>query len=134
MPHIILNDWIAASGTTRAELAAALETYRSTVTRLCAGTRKPSILMALRIEKATSGVIPITSWGFAGTAPNAGARAIKDWMASEGLSFAQAAGRIDVAIGSLRRWVEVGHEPTPRSIEKLNRHIPEPLTVDSFRG
>jgi transcriptional regulator with XRE-family HTH domain len=59
----LLGKWAAEKGWSREELAQKLGLERrQSVDRLCRGTRRPSLELALLIEKVTGGAVPVSSW------------------------------------------------------------------------
>lgn len=57
-----LASYLERTGEKQTAFAARLNTTPSTVSRFCAGTLKPSLGMAHRIEAATLGEVPMSSW------------------------------------------------------------------------
>jgi hypothetical protein len=57
-----LSRWIDGSGMTRSDVADALEINRTHLDKLCRGTRRPGLALALSIEKLTRGAIPAAEW------------------------------------------------------------------------
>ncbi len=57
-----LADWIEEHGWTRQQLAEKLGIVRSSVDRLCGGSRRPSLELAVQIEALTKGAIPVSYW------------------------------------------------------------------------
>lgn len=57
-----LGVWIDERGWTRQQLAHELGIVLSTAARLCNGERRPSLELALQIEKLTEGAIPVSYW------------------------------------------------------------------------
>jgi transcriptional regulator with XRE-family HTH domain len=57
-----LSLWLDAAGITRDALAKQLELARGYVDLICSGSRRPSLEVALRIEKLTRGAVPASSW------------------------------------------------------------------------
>jgi transcriptional regulator with XRE-family HTH domain len=57
-----LSRWLDAQGMSRYELAARLDIARPHVDRICRGVRRPSLELAIAIEKLTDGAVPAASW------------------------------------------------------------------------
>ena len=57
-----LKSYLDRTGEKQTAFAVRLKTTVSTVSRFCAGTLKPSLEMAHRIEAATGGDVPMSSW------------------------------------------------------------------------
>ncbi len=57
-----LASYLERTGEKQTAFAARLGTTAPTVSRFCAGTMKPSLEMAHRIEAATLGEVPMSSW------------------------------------------------------------------------
>jgi len=58
-----LGRWAAENGWSREKLAEKLGLEaRQSVDRLCRGTRRPSLELAILIEKVTGGAVPVSSW------------------------------------------------------------------------
>ena len=57
-----LGVWVDANGWSREELATRLGIVRSSANRLCSGVRRPSLELALKIEKLTGGAVPAGYW------------------------------------------------------------------------
>ena len=59
----MLGEWAAENGWSREQLAKRLGLERrQSVDRLCRGTRRPSLELAVLIEKVTDGAVPVSSW------------------------------------------------------------------------
>lgn len=54
--------WVEEHSWTRQQLAEELGIVRSSVDRLCGGSRRPSLELALQIEALTKGAIPVSYW------------------------------------------------------------------------
>ena len=57
-----LSRWLDENGMTRKEFARRLEISTEYLHRLCRMARRPSLELALRIEKATAGSVPASFW------------------------------------------------------------------------
>lgn len=58
-----LAAWLDREGMTRDHLADKLEVTRQYVDKLCRGASKPSLQVALAIEKLSGGTIKPSDWG-----------------------------------------------------------------------
>lgn len=54
--------WLDGCGRARARVAVELDVGPSTVTLLAQGTRRPSLDLAVRIERLTGGAVRATDW------------------------------------------------------------------------
>lgn len=61
-PNKLLETWLADRNITQAEFARRIEYDRGNFNKILAGTLWPSLELALRIEKATNGSIPMSAW------------------------------------------------------------------------
>jgi plasmid maintenance system antidote protein VapI len=68
-PETRLARWLESVGMTRVELAQRLEVFYGHVDKMCHGERRPSLELALRIEKLTRGAVPMSYWA---TLPGSG--------------------------------------------------------------
>lgn len=57
-----LSRWIDASGVSRDEVASKLEINRTHLDKICRGSRRPGLALALAIEKLTDGEIAAADW------------------------------------------------------------------------
>ena len=57
-----LSRWIDAQSLTRDEAARLLDITRPHIDRLCRGDRRPSLPLALKIERVTDGAVPVDAW------------------------------------------------------------------------
>jgi transcriptional regulator with XRE-family HTH domain len=57
-----LGEWVDAQGWTRQQLADELGITVGSAVRLCNGVRRPSLELAIKIERLTGGAIPVTCW------------------------------------------------------------------------
>ncbi len=57
-----LSRWLDSSSMTRYDLAERLGVARGHVDKICNGERRPSLDLAVAIEKLTSGAVPVTYW------------------------------------------------------------------------
>lgn len=57
-----LGVWVDKRGWTRQQLAEKLGIVRGSAIRLCSGTRRPSLELALKIEALTEGAVPVGYW------------------------------------------------------------------------
>lgn len=66
MEPVSLKQWRAAQTppATLVSVAKALDVSHSLVLEWEKGTRSPGVELALRLEKLTSGAVPIESWGY----------------------------------------------------------------------
>lgn len=65
-----LTDYLTQTNQTATALAAKVGCEVSTITRLAKGERSPSIDLAFRIERATSGVVTIADLALAASNPS----------------------------------------------------------------
>jgi len=57
-----LKFFLAEHGITQENFAGAVKTTQSTISRIIRGATLPSLELAARIERATSGFVPAASW------------------------------------------------------------------------
>lgn len=57
-----LSRWIDTSGVSRDDVARQLEINRTHLDKICRGSRRPGLALALAIEKLTAGEIPAAEW------------------------------------------------------------------------
>lgn len=57
-----LKTYLEAEKVRQAEFAELVETTPATISRLAAGTMKPALELAHRIERATNGKVPTETW------------------------------------------------------------------------
>jgi transcriptional regulator with XRE-family HTH domain len=57
-----LGDWVDEHGWTRQRLADELGITLVSAARLCSGSRRPSLEMAVKIEDLTEGAVPVRYW------------------------------------------------------------------------
>lgn len=57
-----LSKYLKIRGIKQADFAAEIELSQATVSRLAAGTLKPSLSVAIRIERKTDSMVPANSW------------------------------------------------------------------------
>lgn len=57
-----LAKYLSEHGLSQAEFAATVESRQSFISRLANGVAKPSLAMAVEIERATGGAVPVESW------------------------------------------------------------------------
>ena len=57
-----LRSYLDEASETQSDFAAKVSTTPATISRLCAGTLKPALELAHRIEVATGGRVPTESW------------------------------------------------------------------------
>lgn len=62
-----LMEWRKKEGKTQAEVAALLSVSQATISKLEAGGVRPSIDLAIEIERATGGSVLVYSWVAAGS-------------------------------------------------------------------
>ncbi|OOY20862.1 hypothetical protein BMI86_10165 [Thioclava sp. DLFJ5-1] len=67
-----LKNYLRDSGTTQSKMARVLGISRPYMSQLVGGTRRPGREVAIAIETATNGAVPVKSWA-AETARNASA-------------------------------------------------------------
>lgn len=60
--HITLQSWLEANSVTAAEMARRCEYDPSNMSKLLKGTLRPTLEMAFKIERATDGAVPASSW------------------------------------------------------------------------
>lgn len=59
---MMFKDAIASSGKSRAEWAAELQISEAFLSQIVNGRKRPSLDVAFRIERATNGAVPASSW------------------------------------------------------------------------
>lgn len=57
-----LCTYLSTTGTKQTQLAEVLGVSRSYLSQLVGGTKSPSLELAVRIERATDGAVPVASW------------------------------------------------------------------------
>jgi plasmid maintenance system antidote protein VapI len=57
-----LQDWLDKHEVSQTGFAEALDVRPSTINDLCNGRRRPSLELAVKIERATFGQVPPASW------------------------------------------------------------------------
>ncbi len=57
-----LSRWLDVAGMSRDALAVKLGVGRSYVDKVCRGERRPSLDLAVAIEKLTEGAVPASAW------------------------------------------------------------------------
>ena len=57
-----LSEWIDARELTREQVAQRLEIGRTYLDKLCRAQSRPSLELALKIDKMTDGAVPATDW------------------------------------------------------------------------
>jgi len=57
-----LSAWLDENEVTREEFAAKLDVTRPYLDKLCRGDRRPSLEIALLVEKLTKGEVPVSVW------------------------------------------------------------------------
>jgi len=57
-----LSAWLDAVGMTRYDLAERLTIARGHVDKICNGERRPSLELAIEIERITKGAVPAAYW------------------------------------------------------------------------
>ena len=60
--HLTLSEWLDAQAISRAEFARRCEYDPSNLTKLLRGAVRPSLDVAVRIERVTEGAVPATGW------------------------------------------------------------------------
>lgn len=58
-----LASFLAASGIKQSKLADEIKISRSYMSELASGEKSPGRVIALAIERATNGAVPVSSWG-----------------------------------------------------------------------
>ncbi len=58
----LLSAYLEKHHLTHAGFADCAGTHRSQISRLVAGERGPSVPLALAVERATNGAVPVSSW------------------------------------------------------------------------
>lgn len=58
-----LRRWLKSQNVTQAELAERLGCGKSFVCALCAGRKRPSLTLAIRLERLTLGAVRCVDWG-----------------------------------------------------------------------
>lgn len=61
-PRAALETWLTDRQITQADFARRIEYDRGNFNKILAGALWPSLELALRIEKATNGSIPMSAW------------------------------------------------------------------------
>jgi len=61
-PHIRLKSWLEAANVTQAELARRCGYDRHNMSKLVKGLIRPTLDMAFKLERVTSGTIPASAW------------------------------------------------------------------------
>jgi transcriptional regulator with XRE-family HTH domain len=61
-----LSAYLLDNGESQTEFAARVAVTQATVSRLCRGAMRPSLNLALRMERATEGMVPVGSWAETG--------------------------------------------------------------------
>ena len=69
--NLPLSVWMAEQKVSQFDLADALSVKQSTISRLCAGARRPSWDLAVKIEQLTHGKVPVAVWAQAECSGNA---------------------------------------------------------------
>jgi transcriptional regulator with XRE-family HTH domain len=59
-----LAEWLAATGMTQADFAAACGTHFTAMSRVMNNLRRPTRAVAEKIEALTDGAVPVSCWGF----------------------------------------------------------------------
>lgn len=57
-----LSKWLDEHGEDREKFAAKIGIVRTSLDRICRGDRRPGWELALKIEKATKGEVPVSMW------------------------------------------------------------------------
>jgi hypothetical protein len=57
-----LGTWVSAQGWNRQQFADKLGISLASASRLCSGLRRPSLELAIQIEKLTKGAVPVAYW------------------------------------------------------------------------
>jgi DNA-binding XRE family transcriptional regulator len=57
-----LSRWLDQAGMTREEAAGELGVTRQYLDRVCRGVNRPSLPLAVKIEKFTRGAVPVEEW------------------------------------------------------------------------
>jgi transcriptional regulator with XRE-family HTH domain len=57
-----VNNYLKSEAITQAGFADRLGVKQSTVSKWCAGDKRPGLDMAVKIEAATGGAVPVDSW------------------------------------------------------------------------
>ena len=60
--HLTLSDWLTKQEISRAEFARRCEYDPSNLSKLLVGKVRPSLDVAVRIERITEGAVPVTGW------------------------------------------------------------------------
>lgn len=58
----VFGDWIRTSGLTQAAAAAMFGVNQATISKLCLGGVRPGLTLALKIELASHGAVPVNAW------------------------------------------------------------------------
>lgn len=130
---MVLQDWLARHGVTYAAFAADIGVSRASVSRWVRGERTPHPELALAIQKATGGHVPVSVWSQTDRLPKAGA-ALSRWMAERGLSARAAACLIGTCHTSLGYWMRGQVVPSPASLVALNAATGLGLAAEDFRA
>jgi transcriptional regulator with XRE-family HTH domain len=57
-----LTEWLKEKGTSQEAFAAVVGASQGQISRLLSGARGPGLDLAMKIEKATAGAVPASSW------------------------------------------------------------------------
>jgi len=128
-----LDQWIRKSGKTRSEVAQALGVSRASVTRWCAGDRRPEPYYVKKISTLSADKVGLLSWGHMSSNPTQGAKLIWAWLFDEGLTITQGAIRLGIPPMTFRGWVQNGTVPNGDNLAKLSDGIGSPLSPDDFK-
>jgi len=60
MEHLAV--YLDQHGITQSAFAGSLGTTQATISKFCRGVTRPSLDMAVKIERATGGSVPVASW------------------------------------------------------------------------
>lgn len=60
--HLTLSEWLERSEVSKADFARELEYDPSNLSKLLRGKARPSLKVAVRIERITEGAVPATGW------------------------------------------------------------------------
>lgn len=131
--EVVLQEWLTRNGITCAAFAADIGVSRASVSRWVRGTRTPHPELALAIQKATRGHVPVSVWAQTDRLPKAGA-ALTRWMAERGLSVCAAACLIGTGHTSLGYWMRGRVVPSPASLDALNATTGLGLAAEDFRA
>lgn len=60
--RMTLSEWLQEKGTSQEAFASAVGASQGQISRLLSGARGPGLSLAMKIEEATAGAVPASSW------------------------------------------------------------------------